>query len=159
MENCGGRFAVWNGLRSGSVIVATGISVLWCISCHSIKKVSEKTMSRETVRLRQEVILLPETERLVIAEDMIRRLPVGESIRSRTDTNPKGGISLTKHAEGVIGIESYRDTVRLALEQQTEITQKEESIGKRKQLSAVYLLICMLFIVLCLTGLLIRKRG
>lgn len=116
-------------------------------------------MSRETVRLRQEVILLPETERLVIAEDMIRRLPVGESIRSRTDTNPKGGISLTKHAKGVIGIESYRDTVRLALEQQTEITQKEESIGKRKQLSAVYLLICMLLIVLCLTGLLIRKRG
>lgn len=114
-------------------------------------------MSRETVRLRQEVILLPETERLVIAEDMIRRLPVGESIRSWTDTNPKGGITLTKHAEGMIGIESYRDTARFALEQQTEIVNTEEVTKEKKSYSPT-LGLYISMIILCILYLIIRKQ-
>ena len=114
MGKCGGRFIGWNGLWRRFVIAGTGISVLCCVGCHSTKTVSDRTVSRETVKLRQEVILLPETERLVISEDAIGNLPTGHSIRSRSDNKATvGGITLTKQADGLIDIACSRDTVRI----------------------------------------------
>ncbi len=114
MGNCGGRFTVWNGLWKRWGIVATGISVLCCGGCQSTRTVSDRTVNRETVRLRQEVILLPETERLVISEEAIRKLPTDHSIRSHSDNKATdSGITLTKQADGLIGIECRRDTVRI----------------------------------------------
>ena len=114
MGNCGGRFTVWNGLWKRWGIVVTGISVLCCGGCQSTRTVSDRTVNRETVRLRQEVILLPETERLVISEEAIRKLPTGHSIRSHSDNKETdSGITLTKQADGLIGIECRRDTVRI----------------------------------------------
>ena len=114
MGNCGGRFTVWKGLWRRLVIAGTGISVLCCVGCQSTRTVSDRTVNRETVRLRQEVILLPETERLVISEEAIRKLPTGHSIRSHSDNKATdSGITLTKQADGLIGIECRRDTVRI----------------------------------------------
>ena len=114
MGNCGGRSTVWKGFWKRLVIAGTGISVLCCAGCQSTRTVSDRTVNRETVRLRQEVILLPETERLVISEEAIRKLPTGHSIRSHPDNKATdSGITLTKQADGLIDIECRRDTVRI----------------------------------------------
>ena len=57
---------------------------------------------------------MPKTERLVISEEAIRKLPTGHSIRSHSDNKETdSGITLTKQADGLIGIECRRDTVRI----------------------------------------------
>ena len=134
MGNCGGRSTVWNGLWKRWGIVVTSISVLCCVGCQSTRTVSDRTVNRETVRLRQEVILLPETERLVISEDAIRNLPTGHTIRSHSDNKATvSGITLTKQANGLIGIACSRDTVRIRNDTVDEsvregvlLTEKEE---------------------------------
>ncbi|MGL5226805.1 MAG: hypothetical protein ACRC77_01300 [Bacteroidales bacterium] len=104
--------------------------------------------------LRHEVILLPETDRLVISEDVIRKLPVGSSIRSRSQTEGENGIVFTKQENGVFEIEGKRDTVRVALTD--TFVRNESQVNESEKRSCPYLLYVGFLLVLIFIG---RRSG
>ena len=65
----------------------------------------------QTERLRQEVILLPESERLIVDISTLDRLtPATEFVTPKSNSS---GLTVKKRADGLIEIESRRDTVRI----------------------------------------------
>ncbi|MGL5920017.1 MAG: hypothetical protein ACRCZQ_05910 [Bacteroidales bacterium] len=75
-------------------------------------KQTEKSEQRiQTERIGQEVILLPESERLIVDLSMLDRLtPETEFVAPK---DKSGGLTVKKRADGLIEIESRRDTVRI----------------------------------------------
>ena len=106
-------------------------------------------MHQETKMLRQEVILLPETDRIVLSEEVISKLPVGGSIRSRSQKEGEKGLILKKEEGGLVVIESKRDTMRI--EQRTSFeTNETHAIEEVKRRQPYYLyvgVILMLIII------------
>ncbi|MGL5786187.1 MAG: hypothetical protein ACRCX4_05180 [Bacteroidales bacterium] len=65
----------------------------------------------QTEQLRQEVILLPESERLIVDISTLDRLtPATEFVTPKSNSS---GLTVKKRADGLIEIESRRDTVRI----------------------------------------------
>lgn len=100
--------------------------------------------------LRQEVILLPETDWIVLSEEAIRKLPVGGSIRSRSLKEGENGIIFKKEEGGLVVIESKRDTMRI--EQITSLEKNETHAIEEVKRSQPYLLYVGVILILIIIG-------
>ncbi|MGL5785192.1 MAG: hypothetical protein ACRCX4_00015 [Bacteroidales bacterium] len=65
----------------------------------------------QTERLRQEVILLPESERLIVDLSALNNLAPASALIAPKEN--AGGLTVKKRADGLIEIESRKDTVRI----------------------------------------------
>ncbi|MGL5920994.1 MAG: hypothetical protein ACRCZQ_10925 [Bacteroidales bacterium] len=81
------------------------------MGCRSMKQTEKSEQRIRTERIGQEVILLPESERLIVDLSTLDRLtPATEFIAPK---NNSGGLTVKKRPDGLIEIESRRDTIRI----------------------------------------------
>ncbi|MGL4780664.1 MAG: hypothetical protein ACRCXN_07535 [Bacteroidales bacterium] len=70
----------------------------------------------------------------MIAEDAIRNLPTGHTIRSHSDNKATvSGIMLTKQADGLIDIACRRDTVRIRTDTVDESVREDVLLTDREK--------------------------
>ena len=111
MQNYEIRCSGSKGLLRGLTVVLTASIALCCIGCQSMKRTETSERMIRTERIGQEVILLPESERLIVDLSTLDRLsPATEFVAPKGNS---GGLTVKKRADGLIEIESRRDTVRI----------------------------------------------
>ena len=87
----------------------------------------------QTERLRQEVILLPESERLIVDLSALNNLTPASALIAPKEN--AGGLTVKKRADGLIEIESRKDTVRIrsdtACSHTVELSEVKEERNRR----------------------------
>ena len=148
MGNCAGKYTGLSGLWRRFIIAGTGLIVLCCVSCRQTKLTRERTV--ETERLRQEVILLPESERLIVDLSALDNLAPASALIAPKEN--AGGLTVKKRADGLIEVESRRDTVRIRSDtvcsHTAEFTEVKEERSRGRPwviVLAVLLLICFFY--------------
>lgn len=107
MESFAAKSIKWKRLLRRLTVAGTGSIVLCSGGCLSAKKSEQSERMVRTERIEQEVILLPESERLIVDPVWLSKMPVSEG-------NPGGdGLSVRKREDGLIEIAHRRDTVRV----------------------------------------------
>lgn len=111
MQNYEIKYSGSKGLLRRLTTVLTASIALCCIGCQSMKRTETSERVIWTERIGQEVILLPESERLIVDLSSLERLtPATEFVAPKENA---GGLTVKKRADGLIEIESRRDTVRI----------------------------------------------
>ena len=111
MQNYEIRCSGSKGLLRRLTAVLTASIALCCMGCQTMKRTEISEQRIQTERIGQEVILLPESERLIVDLSTLDRLtPATEFVAPKENA---GGLTVKKRADGLIEIESRRDTVRI----------------------------------------------
>lgn len=149
MENYVARFSGLKEPLRRLTVAFTGTVALCAISCRSMKQMEWKERSLQTERIGQEVILLPESERLLVDLSALENMPRASTLTKPKETD-KGGLTVKKRPDGLIEIESRRDTIRIRSDtvcnhsqENTEVMQKKESGNAALKWLSLFLLICL----------------
>ena len=111
MQNYEIKYSGSKGLLRRLTAVLTASIALCCMGCQTMKRTEISEQRIQTERIGQEVILLPESERLIVDLSTLDRLtPATEFVAPKENA---GGLTVKKRADGLIEIESRRDTVRI----------------------------------------------
>ena len=111
MQNYETKCSGSKGLLRRLTTVLTASIALYCMGCQSMKRTETSERLIRTERIGQEVILLPESERLIVDLSSLERLtPATEFV---TPIGNSAGLTVKKRPDGLIEIESRRDTVRI----------------------------------------------
>ena len=111
MQNYEIKYSGSKGLLRRLTAVLTVSIALCCMGCQTMKRTEVSEQRIQTERIGQEVILLPESERLIVDLSTLDRLtPATEFVAPKENA---GGLTVKKRADGLIEIESRRDTVRI----------------------------------------------
>ncbi|MGL5319156.1 MAG: hypothetical protein ACRC9Q_10785 [Bacteroidales bacterium] len=108
-----------------------------------------------TERIGQEVILLPESERVIVDLSTLDRLTPATAFVA--PQKRAGGLTVKKRADGLIEIESRRDTVRIAANAVCEHSEVEAETKEVKNRDGPGLTWLAVFLVLGGVIVMIRK--
>ena len=102
----------------------------------------------QTERLRQEVILLPESERLVVDLSALNNLaPASVLIAPKENA---GGLTVKKRADGLIDIESRRDTVRIRSDTACSHTVEFSEVKEERNRGRPWVIVLAVFLLVCI---------
>lgn len=136
MVNYSAKYTDLKELSRRLAVAFTGVIALCAISCHSTKQMELKERTLRTERIGQEVILLPESEQLIVDLSTLENLAPASALTQPVQAD-RGGLTVKKRKDGLIEIESRRDTVRIRSDaicnhsiEDTKVIQKSESGNK-----------------------------
>ena len=112
-------------------------------------------MRIQTERVGQEVILLPESEKLIVDLSTLKNLPVAAPLIF-TEEKP-GGLTVKKRPDGLIEIESRRDTIRIRSDTECNHTVADTQVGSKEIQGRSGYIIGLIFLFFASIGIFLKR--
>lgn len=99
----------------------------------------------QTERIGQEVILLPESEKLIIDLSALNNLPVAASLIPPQEK--QSGLTVKKRPDGLIEIESRRDTIHIRTDTECNHTVSDLQVRGKEIRGRSGYIVCLVFLL------------